>query len=393
MKPRTPRRVALMLDLVWTYKRHTGIFSGTQQYADEHGWISIIDEFVHKSLPARRGAAVPYDGIIARANRQLVARAARLGIPVVNVWQSSPARRLVPGVYPDSKAVGALVVDHLITRGFRNFATLTFFSNVDLDLETREFIRVVDSLGLSCVSEGIPQDPWLDYSHWRKSVKIISKWMDRWRHPIGVYIGSEGIGRVVIQECHRRGWRVPTDVAIIAGKNEAHLCERPRPSFTSVEIGYERVGYEAARLLDRLMDGEPPPAQPIRTPPQGLVVRESTDFFAVDDEMVAAALQYIAANSQHEISPHDVARAIGAETRTLHNHFRKALDRPIAAEIRRVRIERAKRELAQSKLTLSEIAHNVGFGTIQRLYEIFQRELGISPSDYRKQRQVGVPHS
>src|SRR4051812_17633509 len=50
--------------------------------------------------------------------------------------------------------------------------------------------------------------------------------------------------------------------------------------------------------------------------------------------------------------------AAGAETRTLQNYFRKTTQRPIATEIRRVRIERAKRELAQSDRTLDAIARD-----------------------------------
>ena len=192
----------------------------------------------------------------------------------------------------------------------------------------------------------------------------------------------------MVQSSHRRGWRIPEDVAIIAGKNQETLCEQPRPSLTSVEIGYDRIGYAAAELLDRLMAGAAPPAEPIRLAPHGLVVRESTDFFAVEDDVVAAALAYIAANSHRRIGPDDVARAVGVETRTLQNYFRKTLQRPIATEIRRVRIERAKRELAQSDRPLAAIARDVGFGTIQRLYEVFRRELGITPGEYRKQRQL-----
>ena len=381
-----PRRVALMLDLQWPYKRHAGIFAGTQQYAEEHGWISIIDEFVHNTLPARRGAKVPYDGIIARANRRLVARAARLRVPVVNVWQSSPARRLVQGVYPDSKAVGGLVAEHLLARGFRNFATLTAFNNVDQETEMREVARVVREAGFPCLSQRIPQNPWQDHGHWRMTQRLITKWMASWVHPIGVFVGGEGEGRMVTQECHRRGWRVPADVAIIAGKNEEHLCENPRPSLTSIEIGYERIGYEAARLLDRWMQGNAPPGEPLRIPPKGLVVRQSTDFLAVDNDLVAAAMRFISANSQHPIGPEDVAKAIGVETRTLQNHFRRVIDRPIAAEIRRLRIERAKRELVQSDRRLSEIARDTGFGESIRMCEVFRREVGMTPSEYREQR-------
>jgi LacI family transcriptional regulator len=157
--------------------------------------------------------------------------------------------------------------------------------------------------------------------------------------------------------CRQRGWRVPHDVAIIAGMNEESLCEYPRPSLTSVESGFERIGYEAARLLDRLMNGDTPPIEPILLPPKGLVARESTDFFAVEDPVMSAALEFIAANSQrHEIGTEDVAHAVSIGLRNLQRQFREYLDRPIIAEIQRVRIERPKRELAQSKRTIHEIA-------------------------------------
>jgi transcriptional regulator GlxA family with amidase domain len=74
--------------------------------------------------------------------------------------------------------------------------------------------------------------------------------------------------------------------------------------------------------------------------------------------------------------------------RTLQREFRKYLDRPIAAEIQRVRIERAKRELAQSGRSIQDIAHDVGFGRSKRMSEAFGRELGVTPREYRKTRQI-----
>lgn len=385
---RPARRVALMLDLQWPYKRHSEVYAGIQRFAAERGWVTIIDEFAHDTLRHAQRAADRYDGIIARANHLLARQAAARAVPVVNVWPSSPARGLLPGVCPDSVATGRLLAEHLLARGFRTFATLTSARNVDNALEVRELARLVREAGCACASASVPQSPSRDVTSWRKTQRLIAGAMDEWVPPVGVYVGQEDCGRLVVQLSHRRGWRIPEDVAIIAGKNQEALCERPSPSLTSVEIGYDRIGYAAAELLDRLMDGAEPPAEPVRITPHGLVVRESTDFFAVKDAVVAAALAYIAAHSHRRIGPDDVARAVGVETRTLQNYFRKALNRPIAAEIRRVRIERAKRELAQSDRPLATIARDIGFGTIQRLYEVFRRELGMSPGAYRKQRQL-----
>ena len=155
-----------------------------------------------------------------------------------------------------------------------------------------------------------------------------------------------------------------------------------------MELGFERVGYEAARLLHSLMDGNSAPTDPVLLPPVGLIVRESTDFYAVKDELVAAALAFISSHSHRPIGQDDVSAAVGAETRTLQNRFRKFLGRPVVAEIRRVRIERAKRELTQSDKPLAEIARDVGFGEVMRMYEVFRRELQTTPGRFRKQRRL-----
>jgi LacI family transcriptional regulator len=93
------------------------------------------------------------------------------------------------------------------------------------------------------------------------------------------------------------------------------------------------------------------------------------------------------AGGHRRIGPGDVAAEVGAETRTLQNYFWDAIQRPIATEIR-VRVERAKRELAQIDRPLDAVARDVGFGNTQRLHEVFRRELGVAPVEYGNQRRL-----
>lgn len=386
-----PRRVALMLELDWSFKRHADVFAGAVKYGQEHDWECVVDEYADHILSRHRAGTVPYDGIIARATRKLCRHASRLGIPTVNVWFSSPVRKLLPGVFTDHAITGRLCAEHLLARGFNRFAGLWLDQDLGQAAEQKAFIGVLSEAGHSCITAKIPLDPASALKKWRKTERTIEAFMAEWRPPIGVRVGSDRHGRMVAQLCARRGWRVPEDVAIMAGHNEEIFCEHLRPTLSSVDLNYEKTGYEAARLLDRLMAGEKPPAGPILLPPQGLVVRESTDFVAVDDPLTAAALQFIAVKSHLEIQPKDVARAVNTETRTLQRRFRKHLDRSIATEIRRVRTERAKRELAHGKRSMKEIARIVGLGKSMRMYEVFRRELGITPSEYRQLQQRGQP--
>lgn len=382
------RRVAFMLDLDWPYKRHTGVFAGAQRFAEEAGWETLVDEYADDTLGRRSGGAGPYDGVIARATRKLAVRAGRLGVPVVNVWLSSPAGKVLPGVYPDFAEIGRSCAEHLLDRGLRRFALLTVHPDLGQEIAGRAFVETTRNAGFPCLAARTSLHAVDSVGEWRRKQRGILEWMQGWTVPIGVLAGGESDGRMIAQFCRNRGLRIPDDVAIIAGTNEVTLCERLRPTLTSIEVGYERIGYEAAARLQHLMDGNPPPSGAVLLPPTGLVVRESTDFLTTGDPLIAAALRFISANSRSDIGPDEVARAVAAEPRTLQRHFRRHLSRSVAAEVRRVRIERAKRELAGGDAPIAEVARLAGFGNPARMRDVFRRELGISPAEYRSQRRA-----
>jgi LacI family transcriptional regulator len=391
-----PRRVAFMLELEFPYKRHAGIFAGAQQYAEEQGWDSTIDEFVAEQLPARRTKSLPYDGVIARASKQLTQRAEERGLPVVNVWIRSPVRQQLPGVFVDFAAMGRMRAEHLLARGLRRFAA---FGTGDYGprLELAAFQAAVREAGFPCMTAGVSINALDSYALWQKTEKRIGASMGQWQLPIGVLASYEFTGRQVAQMCRHRGWRVPFDVAIVAGQNEETLCERPDPSLTSVECGFERIGYEAARLLGRLMDekengkkgkrkNEDEAPEHILLPPVGIVARRSTDFFAVNDETLQSALRYIDENLSNRITIDEIAGELAMSRTSLTTLFREHLGRGVAAEIKRLRIERVKRALTGSDESIQRIALEVGFGSPRTLNDVFRSEVGCTPRDYRKQR-------
>ena len=63
--------------------------------------------------------------------------------------------------------------------------------------------------------------------------------------------------------------------------------------------------------------------------------------------------------------------------------FKKAVGHPPHAYITQVRMERAKALLADSKMSLREIARNVGFQTQAHFSGVFHKRVGMTPRTYR----------
>ncbi|MDY0165186.1 MAG: helix-turn-helix domain-containing protein [Thermoguttaceae bacterium] len=232
-------------------------------------------------------------------------------------------------------------------------------------------------------------------------MRKVDRWMDRWVLPVGLYVHGLDVARVVIEKCRERGWRIPESVAMVAGWNEEAACSRPNPSISSLELPYEQVGYEAARLLDRLMDEKAnhrrrrqavawsPKPTTILLPPVGIVARRSTDFYAVDDDLVRDAMRYIDTNLAKRLNVGMVADALAVSRRNLETRFRTKLNRTIAAEIQRLRIERTKRELTGTDRTIHQIAVVVGFASPRTLHDAFRAAVGCTPAEFRKR---GLKH-
>jgi LacI family transcriptional regulator len=70
--------------------------------------------------------------------------------------------------------------------------------------------------------------------------------------------------------------------------------------------------------------------------------------------------------------------------RALEICFRETLGRSPAAEIRRVRLERARRLLAEQDLPLSEVAVRSGFDSVEVLTRTFRRTYQQTPTAYRR---------
>jgi LacI family transcriptional regulator len=98
-------------------------------------------------------------------------------------------------------------------------------------------------------------------------------------------------------------------------------------------------------------------------------------------------VRFIHDNAPRGIGVDDVVAAVGGSRRALELRFRKTLGRPVNAEIQRVKVERAKRLLTETDLSIERIAAASGFASSGYLIRLFKRDTGLAPSSYRREKK------
>lgn len=367
-------------------KHHHEAFGGIQEFARERGWESELCPFAPKLVDAK--GRRKYDGIIGRVTPQLAADAKKAKIPLVNVWVSSPVAD-VPSVLPDVESAGEMAAKHLLSRGFRSFGYVGFRrANISRKFD-RGFRAVVRKEGKRNYARLLVATSFCDNARaWGTFRSEIDGWVATLKAPIGIAAITDKLARYVIDAARDRGLEVPKDMAVLGTGNEELVCMNPEPSITSIDCGFHKVGERGAELLGNLMDRKPNTEKHIILPPVSLIPRRSTDAYDVKDGDVAQALRFMADNCHRPIKVRDVIAQASLSWRSMERRFHEVRGGTIAGEIRRLRVERAKRLLSETEMLVKQVAEACGFADTRRLCEVFAKDVGESPERYRLSRRA-----
>jgi LacI family transcriptional regulator len=248
---------------------------------------------------------------------------------------------------------------------------------------------MIEASGFEVRSCHIEYQPRLsDQASW-KSVNVqVRKWLKTLAKPVAVLADHDVAAHDLANMCQILGLHVPNDVAILGVDDDELECQLSFPPISSVAIPAQRIGFEAARLLDRMLSGKRVSTEPVYLPPVRVVTRHSTSLFAVDEPIVTAALHYIRNHLAEPLRVSSIAAALTVRRRVIEEKFRTLLGRSILDEIHRVRIDKAKELLTDTDLCMSDVAAQSGFSTPQRMAMLFRRRVGCTPGDYRRQIRV-----
>jgi len=386
--PDTPH-IALLIETSTAYGRE--LLRGVAQYARFHGpWSFYIEPGdVTEITPDLKAWRV--DGIIARVRTQAIAdQLIATGVPFVDVDFALP--QLLPaGLENNDRKVAELAAEHLIACGLSNFAFVGWAPDNQAaayweSARLKHFTAAVaEQAGAEVHQYNWPKNP--KHWSWSREQKYLARWLKTLDKPIGIMASNDQRARHVLEAARLAELEIPRDLAVMGVDNDEVLCEMSTPSISSVAVNAPRIGFEAAKLLDRMLAGKKMPSRRITIEPLGVVARQSTDTLAMDDEHVVAALRFIRSNIDKPVRVADILESVPVSRKTLEVRFAKAIGRTPHAEIHRARLDRVKTLLAQTDWPLKKIAAASGFTYAEHMHSVFRKETKMTPSQYRNQHR------
>ena len=99
---------------------------------------------------------------------------------------------------------------------------------------------------------------------------------------------------------------------------------------------------------------------------------------------VARSLRFLLDHCHEPIGVDDLVKAAAMSRRALHQAFLEQVGRPPGHELQRVRIERAKKLLAESRQKLESVAEMCGYQSANSFWFAFKQATKFSPKQYRE---------
>jgi len=290
----------------------------------------------------------------------------------------------IPQVYTDGTAVAKMVADYLLERGIRSFGYVGS-SGLQDNRQSDALHRAAEKNGFTFNRFSGEIRTELDPS------EAFHRWLRTIPRPAGLLTSLDWVGWLVISECISAGFHVPDDFAVMGIADDRPWCELAPVPLSSVAIAAEKIGYQAASLLDQMMSGKDVSCQPVLLPPVGIVSRRSTDIIAAEDPEIAEVLRYMHDHAMQGCSVKEILQLVPMDRRRLERWFRQNLGRSPHEEIQRLRIAHVKKVLAETGEGFDEIARRCGFLNAKLLSHTFSRETGMTLLKYRRQfRMAGI---
>jgi LacI family transcriptional regulator len=331
-----------------------------------------------------------FDGIISHAvSRRDAKTLAEAHIPIVltEPWPEmhNPEHPLfnTPSVKMDSHGVGVLAAEYYLKRGYKSFAYVG--ETLDKYWSAERCAGFCESLAKAGYASTVYNSfTKRERRNWDAERPRMIRFLQKLPKPTAIFAAMDNRARLVLDACAEAGIRVPEEIAVLGVDNDPILCESAVPRLSSIWTGGFKRGQKAAEMLDCLMRGRAITDKHVNIGPISVISRESTGYDVMQDPAIARAIHFIRNNALlGRMDVNSVVQHAGCSRRYAEIRFRNELGSSIREFIIENRINHARHLLAESNLSIREIAERCGFSRDSHLAVLFKKNTGLTMRDYR----------
>lgn len=380
------KKILILFDYSSEFSRR--LLRGLIQYSKEHGpWIFYRLPAYYKTLYGKEGIVEwarewKADAIIARWDDEGTNLLATLNIPIVlqNYKERSPYFSNLTGDY---FGTGQMAAKFFIKRRYRNFA---FYGNKDVvwSRERAEGFRTQIEKTDENYYYSYFESENLDGEEWGTSHIQLDEWLLSLPKPVGLFACDDNFALRISQICKINNIKIPEEISLLGVDNDELICNLSDPPISSIVTDVERGGYEAGRLIDRLMKGERKEPFNIVIKPTRFELRKSTEKYNVSNEHISKVVNYIENNFTSDINIEAFSEMVPLSRRNLEVKFKEEMGTSIYQFILQCRIDYFAHLLLTTDRTLFDLAIESGFNDCKNISRIFKKMKGYTPVEYRK---------
>jgi len=363
---------------------------GVILYAQEQHWT--IRYMTPDRLKADQTADL--DGFIARVTTPEMARAlVRTRKPVVDVFYSHPDFGFAI-VKEKHESLGRIAAEHFLDRKFVNFAYCPYGIGKTSAYCQAAYVHRLRREGHNCHVFANASE--IAYEPDNRTIigerlvrpndaRALAKWLKCLPKPVGIFCPDDIRAWQVLDCCLANKIDVPNDIAILGLDNDILICGGTQPMLSSIDPNAREIGKVAAETLHQMMDRKNSSRQIVRQiEPLGVITRASTEIYPLDPPWLSEALVFINRSIPNGISALDVVNHLGRSHTLMAKTFKAKLGKTIQQVIAQARLELARKYLAETTLSITEIASRCGFRTPTYFLQAFSAAHHISPGAWRE---------
>lgn len=387
--------------IVCSFFRH-GQWRGIMRYGQQVGWICQRHD--HDTLERLENWRP--DGVVFQVDEYdepLLAYIRSCEVARVGLRAALGIENETPLVLPDLAGFGRIVARHFIASNYRRLCFLGPRSDDTANPGSTHYqgmLEVADAHDVQL--EAVFPD---QRGAWRMlgltpRRKLTTGWERFWEmgpamidhllgrgEPVGLFSAFVEPAMEFIEMIDERAVEVPGRIGMVAQTEDALAGLVTKVPLSCLVPDYERQGFEAARLLDRVMGGE----RVARNHREYVdacefIVRRSSNQIVTSDPLVSRLLEEIRQRAHSlAFSPDSLAEAAGCSLRSVQMRFRRALGRGVADVIRHYRTQRAAELIRNTDMPLQDIVAECGFSGHHQLERSVRRVFAMNPSAFRRE--------